>query len=122
VTDIMKEDVAISLASQNPPSAEAARSGETVRDSHAGGNSPDQSIGMVRERTEGFPLLPPVQPFPLASKDPSRFDEVPTREPRVILGEIHPMKTSRWLALRHQQRRSHRLAGKYSAVLPVFSS
>jgi hypothetical protein len=72
----MNYDVAVSLASKNPPGTEAARSGETARDSQAGGNSSDQTIGMARERSG----LPPVQPFPL-SKDSLRSDQVPPREP-----------------------------------------
>src|SRR4029434_6566781 len=75
-TSIMNDDVAVSLASKNPPGTEAARSGETARDSQAGGNSSDQTIGMARERSG----VPPVQPFPL-SKDSLRSDQVPPREP-----------------------------------------
>ena len=77
----MKYDVTVSLTSKNPPEAEAARAGKTARDSPAGGNSPDQSTGTARERSNFLPLLPPVQPFPLVSKNSPRSDEVPTREP-----------------------------------------
>jgi hypothetical protein len=77
----MKDDVTVTLTSKNPPAAEAARSGETARNSQAGGNPPDQSIEVARERSDFLPVLPPVQPFPLASKDPSRSNEVPTHEP-----------------------------------------
>ena len=73
----MNDDVVVSLASTNPPGTEAARSGETARDSQAGGNSSDQSIGISREKSG----LPRVQPFPLASKDSLRSDQVPPREP-----------------------------------------
>ena len=50
-------------------------------DSHTASKSSDQSIGMAGKRSEVLPQLPPVQPFPLASKDSSISVEVPTREP-----------------------------------------
>src|SRR5262245_9497193 len=75
-TSIMNYHVAVSLASKNPPATEAARSGHTARESKAGGNTSDQTIGMARERSG----LPPVQPFPL-SKDSLRSDQVLLREP-----------------------------------------
>jgi hypothetical protein len=67
-------DVAVCLASKDPPRAEEVSAREQAHDSDMGSPSSDQSTGMA-------PRLPPVQPFPLASKDSSRSDEAPTREP-----------------------------------------
>jgi hypothetical protein len=70
-----------SHASKNLPGAEEAPALEPVRDSDAGSNSSDQSIGMARERSDFLTQLPPVQPFPLGSKDSPKADNAPTREP-----------------------------------------
>jgi hypothetical protein len=70
-----------SHASKNLPGAEEAPALEPVRDSDAGSNLSDQSIGMARERSDFLTRLPPVQPFPLGSKDSPKADEAPTREP-----------------------------------------
>jgi hypothetical protein len=81
MTSMMKDDVTVSLTSKNPPVAEAARATETAHDSQAGGNSPDQSIEVARERSNFLPLSPSVQPLQLGSKSSPKSDEVPTREP-----------------------------------------
>src|SRR5262249_34149189 len=65
-------DAAVCLALTDPPRAEEVPAREQSSDSDMGNTSPDQSTGMA-------PRLPPVQPFPLASKDSSRFDDAPIR-------------------------------------------
>jgi hypothetical protein len=78
---MMKDDVAVSLASNNPSGAEETSAGHSAGDSNAASNSPDQSIGMARQKSDHLVGLPPAQPFPLASTESPRADEAPTREP-----------------------------------------
>ena len=81
MTSIMTYDVAVSLASNYPPAAEETTAGHPTGDSNAASNSSDQSIGMAQQRSDPLVRLPPVQPFPLASKDSPRAAEAPTPEP-----------------------------------------
>ena len=75
----MKSDVAVSPTAKDSPGAEKVPTREPARP--AGSNSSDESIGMVQERSDFVARLPPVQPFPLASKSPPRSDEARAREP-----------------------------------------
>lgn len=80
MTSIMTDDVAVSLAPKDPARAEETPAGEPAGDSNPESNSFDQSVRITRARSD-FTRLPPMQPFPLTSKNSSRFDEAPTREP-----------------------------------------
>jgi hypothetical protein len=81
MTSIMKYNVAVSLASNYPPGAEETSAGHPTENSNAASNSSDPSIGMAQQRSDHLVRLPPVQPFPLASKDSPRAAEAPAREP-----------------------------------------
>ena len=77
----MKDDVAVSFASKYPPGAEETSAGQPAGDSNAASNSSDQSIGMARQRSDHLVRLPPVQPFPVASKESPRAHEAPAGKP-----------------------------------------
>ena len=81
MTSIMKDDVAVSLASKYPPGAEETSAGQPAGDSNAASNSSDQSIGMARQRSDNLVRLPPVQSFPVASKESPRADKAPAGKP-----------------------------------------
>jgi hypothetical protein len=76
----MKDDGAVSLASNSPSAAEETSAGHSAGESNAASNSPDQGIGMARQKSEHLIRLPPVQPLPLASTESPRTDEAPTRQ------------------------------------------
>jgi hypothetical protein len=77
----MKDDGAVSLASNRPSAAEETSAGQSAGESNAASNSSDQSIGMARQKSEHLVRLPPVQPLRLASTESPKTDEAPTRQP-----------------------------------------
>ena len=76
----MKDDVAVSLASNSPSAAEETSAGHSAGESNLASNSSDQGIGMARQKSEHLIRLPPVQPLPLASTESPRTGEAPTRQ------------------------------------------
>jgi hypothetical protein len=74
---MMKDDVAVSPASNSPPGVEETSASHSTVDSIAASNSPDKSIELTRQN---LVRLPPAQSLRLAPKEPQRIDEAPTRE------------------------------------------
>jgi len=81
MASVMKDDVAVSLASNYPLVADETSAGNLAVDSNAASNSSDQ--GKALQKHPG--RLPPVQPFPRASTEAQRADAAaqsrgPTRD------------------------------------------
>ena len=75
----MKDDVAVSLASNYPLGAAETPAGNPAVDSNAASNSSDQ--GMALQRPDHPDRLPPVQPFPRASTEAPKADGAQSRGP-----------------------------------------
>src|SRR6516165_8448366 len=83
MTSVMKDDVAISLASNYPLVADGTSAGNPAVASNAASNSSDQ--GKTLQKPDHPGRLPPVQPFPRASTEAPRADaatqsRAPTRD------------------------------------------
>src|SRR5215831_7124302 len=72
MTSVMKDDVAVSLASNYPLMADETSAGNPAVDSNAASNSSDQGKALQKPDHPG--RLPPVQPFPRASTEAPRAD------------------------------------------------
>jgi hypothetical protein len=84
---MMKDDVAVSLASNSPSGAEETSAGHSAGDSNAASNSPDQ--GRSLQSPDHPDRLPPVQPFPRASTEAPRADSAQSRGPTRDLDVAH---------------------------------
>src|SRR5262249_45610317 len=84
MASVMKDDVAVSLASNYPLVADETSAGNLAVDSNAASNSSDQ--GKTLQKPDHPGRLPPVQPFPRgASTEALRADAAaqnrgPTRD------------------------------------------
>jgi F0F1-type ATP synthase membrane subunit c/vacuolar-type H+-ATPase subunit K len=83
---MMKDDVAVSLASNSPSGVEETPAGHSAGDSNAASNSPDQRMSVQSPDPD---RLPPVQPFPRALTEAPRADSAQSRGPTRDLDVAH---------------------------------
>ena len=117
---MMKDDVAVSLASNSPSGVEETPAGHSAGDSNAASNSPDQRMSVQSPDPD---RLPPVQPFPRALTEAPRADSAQKFvDPRAtwMLRTIHPPMASARLEVCCRQRRGRQSPGEYFAALQVF--
>src|SRR5262249_57552150 len=77
MTSVMKDDVAVSLASKYPLVAGESSAGNPAVGSNAASSSSDQGKALQKPGHPG--RLPPVQPFPRASTEAPRADTAAQR-------------------------------------------
>src|SRR5262245_13436626 len=85
MASVMKDDVAVSLASNYPLVADETSAGNLAVGSNAASNSSDQGNALQKPDHPG--RLPPVQPFPRASTEALKADAAAqSRGPTLDLG------------------------------------